>query len=378
MKQRLAEIYTSHFGGSPAVVARGPGRVNLIGDHTDYNQGFVMPMAIEQCVRIAFSPRADQMVRVWSADFGELAEFDLNQLTKGGPSWAEYIKGVAWAIAGAGMELRGWDGVVTGNVPAGAGLSSSAALELAACQAFLHLSQQPLSPREQALLCQRAENHWVGVNCGIMDQLISAAGVAGRALLIDCRTLETTAAPLPAGMSVVVLDTGTRRQLENSNYNNRRGECEDAALRLGVQFLRDVSAARFAALESTLPEPQRRRARHVVTENDRVMAAAAAMGAGDSARLGRLMNESHESLRQDFEVSSPALDLMVGIAREQPGCLGARMTGAGFGGCAVAIVESSAEAHFARTVATVYKRQSGHEPAVYICHAAAGAGIEHL
>jgi galactokinase len=368
---RFAEVY----GHDPAGVWAAPGRVNLIGEHTDYNDGFVLPMAIERAVWMALRPRADARVEVHSLDFAESAAFTLDPLQHGGPPWAEYLKGTAWALEQAGHGLRGWEGVMASDVPIGAGLSSSAALELATARAFAAVGELPWSPGEMARLAQRAENGWVGVNCGIMDQMISAAGQAGHAVLIDCRSLQTRAVPLPAGTLVVILDTATRRGLVDSAYNERRQQCEAAAATLGIAALRDVSSAGLAAAEGRLDPLTFRRARHVVSENERTLAAADCMQRGDAAALGRLMDASHLSLRDDFQVSSPALDTLVEIARARPGCLGARMTGAGFGGCAVALVEAAAAADFTRETAAAYREQSGLAGQFYVTGASAGASI---
>jgi galactokinase len=377
-RERVMREFASRHGAPPAFVARGPGRVNLIGDHTDYNDGFVLPMAIDRAVWIAARPRSDGAVSVHSLDFGETREFDSANEAPGGKGWVEYIRGVAWALRESGRRICGWDGVTMGDVPVGAGLSSSAALELAAARAFATSCDVGWEPEEMALLAQRAENDWVGVNCGIMDQLISAAGEAGHAMLIDCRTLETRAVPLPDDVSVVVLDTATRRGLVGTAYNERRSQCEAAAAVLGVAKLRDVDLEIFERRMAELNSVTRRRARHVITENARVLAAADALAAGDVDTVGRLMNESHASLRDDFEVSRDELDIMADIACNRPGCHGARMTGAGFGGCAVALVDTAATAEFSSYVACEYERATGLRPAIYVCAAAAGASVEIL
>lgn len=374
--EQIAKAFTARFGERPAYVVRAPGRVNLIGEHTDYNDGFVLPMAIDRSVWIALRPRPDGVVHVHSLDFGEDGWFDVGALRKGEAGWLEYLKGTAWVLQEAGHLPGGWEGVVAGDVPLGAGLSSSAALELASLRAFAVASGLPWQPAAMALLGQKAENSWVGVNCGIMDQMISAVGREGHALLIDCRTLDARAVPLPGGTAVVVLDTATRRGLVDSAYNERRRQCEAAARHFGVPALRDVDVATFEAHAARLDPVTARRARHVVTENARTLEAAEAMQAGDAVRLGALMDASHASLRDDFEVSSDALDHMVRLARGAEGCYGARMTGAGFGGCAVALVDAARADAFARSVAAAYARESGREPAVYVCHAADGAAVE--
>ena len=340
--------------------------MNLIGEHTDYNDGFVLPLGIDRGVWIALSPRTDRKVDVWSIDFNEAVHFDLDKLEHGSPAWSEYLKGTASALENAGHRLQGWHGVMAGDVPIGAGLSSSAAVELATARAFAAVSHIDWDPAAMALLAQRAENEWVGVNCGIMDQMISAVGRDGYAMLIDCRSLATRAVPIPAGAVVVIMDTSTRRGLVDSAYNERRAQCEAAAALFGVPALRDVTLEMFEARADELDPMTARRARHVVTENARTVAAAESMTAGDSATLGRLMNDSHRSLRDDFEVSNDALNTMVEIAQHQPGCFGARMTGAGFGGCAVALVERDRASDFATTIAEDYERRTRLTPQIYV------------
>lgn len=374
MRQALQQAFLARFGEAPKHLVRAPGRVNLIGEHTDYNDGFVLPLAIERAVWIALRPRHDRRVQLFSLEFASEGQFDLDHLEKSG-GWLEYPKGVAWALQGAGLELRGFDGVLSGDVPRGAGLSSSAALELAVAKAFHAVSGFAWEPTRMAQLAQQAENRWVGVNCGIMDQLISAAGVAHHALLIDCRSLELTPVPLPSGSKVVILDTATRRGLVDSAYNERRRQCEAASRFFGVAALRDVSLAQFNA--ATRLEPLiAKRARHVISENERTLQAAEAMRQGDSVRLGQLMNASHASLRDDFEVSSAALNTMVELAQAHSGCFGARLTGAGFGGSAVALVAESQSAPFAAEVSANYQRRTGLVPQVTVTTASQGASSE--
>lgn len=367
--------FEQRFHTPPAFVVRAPGRVNLIGEHTDYNEGFVLPLAIDRAVWIALRPRTDRQVFVYSLDFNGSAMFALDELTRRNGGWSEYVKGVAWALQEAGHGLRGWEGVIAGDVPVGAGLSSSAALEMAAARAFAAVSELPWDAASMARLGQRAENEWIGVRCGIMDQMISAAGRAGHALLIDCRSLRTEAVPFPPGTTVVVLDTATRRGLVDSAYNERRGQCESAARVFGVSALRDVSAARFEAECGRLDEITLRRAWHVVTENERTLQAAEAMRRGDAIAVGRLMNASHASLREDFAVSSRELDVMVECGRAHPACLGIRMTGAGFGGCAVALVHSEQAEAFTSTEAASYEAATGIKPVLYVCEATDGATL---
>lgn len=374
-RARVLEAFAQRFGSDAPLLARAPGRVNLIGDHTDYNDGFVLPMAIDHEVWIAFRRTGDGRVRLHSLDFADDAELSLAEPVHA-RGWSEYVQAIAWAMASRGDALAGWEGVAAGDVPVGAGLSSSAAIELAAARAFAAAAGLPWEPTTMARLAQRGENAWVGVNCGIMDQLISATGVAGHAVLIDCRSLATRPVPIPRELAVVVLDTGTRRGLVDSAYNERRTQCEHAARHFGVPALRDVDPATFARRERELDDVTRRRARHVITENARTLAAAEALAAGRLGEAGRLMNESHASLRDDFEVSRRELDEMVRIAAAQPGCHGARMTGAGFGGCAVALVDRTRADAFALATAGAYRREVGGEPAVYVCGAADGASLE--
>ena len=381
-KDQVSAAFVDRFGYPPRWIVRAPGRVNLIGEHTDYNDGFVLPVAIDRAIWIAAASCDDGRVVVHSLNFDERAEFSLDtllgkdgSLNNQGSGWIEYLKGTAWSLQSAGHELAGWEGVLIGDVPLGAGLSSSAALEVATARAFAAAAGLEWDPVEMAKLGQKAENQWVGVNCGIMDQLISAAGRQDHALLIDCRSLETRPVPCPPGAAIVILDTATRRGLVDSAYNERRAQCEAAAAFFGVKALRDVDRQMLQAKASELDDAVLRRARHVITENDRALAAVNAMGNGDLETLGQLMIQSHASLRDDYEVSSDALNAMVDLANAHPACYGARMTGAGFGGCAVAVVESDAADSFTRTVAADYERQTGHNPTLYVCRASSGATV---
>ena len=322
-RERVAAAFNEHFGKAPEWIARAPGRVNIIGEHTDYNDGFVLPMAIDRAVYIAGQSTGVHTVKVHSLDFNETRSFDLADtiaLKPAAGDWLEYLKGTAWALQDAGYLLEGWEGVLVGDVPVGAGLSSSAAVEMATARVFATTSNLSWEPGTMARLGQRAENEWVGVNCGIMDQMISASGQQGHALLLDCRSLEGESVPLPEGVAVVILDTGTRRGLVDSAYNQRRAQCEAAARFFAVEALRDVDEQMFAARACQLDETARPRAAHVISENARTVRAAEAMRVGDAETLGRLMDESHCSLRDDFAVSSPALDAMVASASSQHGC----------------------------------------------------------
>ncbi len=374
-RERALQAFRERFGGEAEVAARAPGRVNLIGEHTDYNQGFVLPIAIEPAAWIAARPRDDQRVRVHSLEFSQTVEFDLADFRREGPPWAEYVRGVAWSLDRSGFRLCGWDGVLLGEVPIGAGLSSSASVEMAVARIFAAFSGLAWDAAAFARLAQRAENEWVGVRCGLMDQMASALGRQGHALLIDFEALTWQTVPLPAGTVVAILDTGTRRALLDSAYNERRSECEEAARRLGVRSLRALSLEALEASGGCLEDMLLRRARHVVTENARTLEAVEAMRRGDAVRFGQLMLASHASLRDDFEVSTAELDRMVALACRQDGCFGARLTGAGFGGSAVALVEGETAETFADRVVAEYQAATGRRARALLTRAADGASL---
>lgn len=386
LQNTVRAAFAEQFGDNPAAIVRAPGRVNLIGEHTDYNAGFVMPLAINRATWIALRPRTDGIVRIHALgrEFAAapIVEFSPADLPTAPPTaeqrvkhWGEYVKGVAWALRGAGHSVHGFDAVVDSDVPIGAGLSSSAALELAIARAFNAIGGWEWDAPTMALLGQKAENQWVGVNSGIMDQMISAAGIAGRALLIDCESLTFTPAPLPPKTVVVILDTATRRELTESRYNERFDEAKAARAFFGGRMLRHVTLDELAAAESALPANVFQRARHIITENARTQSAGAALERGDAVSMGALMNASHASLRDDFAVTNAALDTMAAIAQATPGCYGARMTGAGFGGCAVALIDLDHAGSFAAAVTTAYQTQTGRAPAVYVTEATDGAAI---
>lgn len=373
--EKLVGSFRRNFADDNPRLVSSPGRVNLIGEHTDYNDGWVLPMAIDRALWIAFAPREDDRVEVVAEKYDERATFQLTAFEKSGPRWAAYIKGVAHALQSAGIPLRGWRGVIGSDIPVGAGLSSSAALELAVARVFAAVSAWDWHPHTAARLCRWAETEWVGVQCGIMDQLASAAGVAGSALLIDCRSLEITPVPLPAGASIVVMDTGVTRALAETSYNERHRECVRVAEELGVGSLRDLDREMLCHRRSQLDEHLRRRAWHVVSENERALHAADALRAGDLEYFGELLRGSHASLRDDFEVSCPELDILVRCAERRASCFGARMTGAGFGGCAIACVRSSAVAAFLEQVGSEYSTRAGIELRAWPCRAAHGTTL---
>ncbi len=376
LREFVIEKFIEHFNEQPTWIVRAPGRVNLIGEHTDYNDGFVMPLAIDRQILIALRARDDDRIVLRSLDYDDTLDIVPAELDKPGDAgWGEYVKAVAWALQQQGYSLKGWEGVMTGNIPKGAGLSSSAALELAVAKACSVVADIPWSPAEMAKIGQKAENQWVGMQCGIMDQMISAAGQADHALLIDCRSLESTPVPFPAGTAIVVMDTATRRGLVDSAYNERRRQCHEAAQAFGKEVLRDVERETFDAQAEALTDLQRRRARHVIYENERVFKAMQAMQSHDAKTLGELMYASHVSLRDDFEVSSDELNVIVECARQQPACYGARMTGAGFGGCAVALIQADAGESFLQQVAEEYQQQTGIKPNMYLCQATNGTEV---
>jgi galactokinase len=374
-------LFHDRMGAAPAVVAFGPGRVNLIGEHTDYNDGFVLPMALERGVAVACRARPDRRIRAYAAQPDETQEIPLDALAPGRVAgWLAYVAGVAWALERAGCALPGFDLVLTSDLPIGAGLSSSAALEVATARAIAQIAARPWDPMAMAPLCQQVENEFVGMPCGLMDQLASAASREGSATLLDCRSLETTFVPVPAAAAVVVMDTGVRRALVQSAYAERRAACEAAVtvLRTGapqVRALRDVDQPMLDAARARLDPVVFQRASHVVAENVRPPAMAAALGANDLAAAGRLMNDSHVSLRDLYEVSCPELDLVCELARGHPACFGARMTGAGFGGCAVALVRREGGEAFVREIEQVYRARGPSGEPFFVTRPGGGARV---
>ncbi|RZS52305.1 galactokinase [Sphaerotilus mobilis] len=380
LQQRVLASFTAAYGAAPTSLVHAPGRVNLIGEHTDYNDGFVLPCAIDFHTLVAARPRDDTRVRVVASDFGDRQDSfwldaPIERLSDAEQGWANYVRGMVQALLADGLLLRGCDLAVAGNVPQGAGLSSSAALEVAIGQAFKTLQGLDVDATRLAQLAQQAENRFVGIQCGIMDQLISARGAAGHALLIDCRSLAAQAVHLPDDIAVLIAHSRVRRGLVDSEYNTRRQQCEAAARHYDVAALRDVDTDRLLRDRAGLDDLTFRRARHIVTENQRTLDAAAALAVGDMARMGALMAASHASMRDDFEITVPAIDHLVEILQDVIGRDGgARMTGGGFGGCVVALLpESRVEAAQAALTAR-YRAPGGESATVYICHPSAGAG----
>lgn len=366
IEQRALKAYGEKFGYEPEVVASAPGRINLIGEHTDYNGGFVLPCAIDRRIAVAVGSRGDEL---YSADLDRTRSVE----DDGKGSWADYPRGVAWAIQKAGFEVERFSAAFAGNVPRGSGLSSSAAIEAATALALNALFGFGLDGREMAVLCRRAENDFVGVQSGIMDQYASLLCEAGSALLIDCRSLEAQSVPLEiesAGITLLVCDTRVQRGLADTGYNERRQTCEKVAQSLRFEDLRDAGEEDLATLSGT----GLKRARHVVSENTRVIEAERALAEDDFVRFGRLMYESHSSLRDDYEVSVPELDTFVEAA-EEVGALGARLTGAGFGGCAISLVTAEKVDNLVESTRSRYKEQGFKEPSFYRFLPAAGAQI---
>lgn len=357
------------------IETRAPGRVNLIGEHTDYNDGFVLPCAIAYDTSVFASPRGDRMLTVRSR-LGEPAAFDLDRLPlERRGAWSDYARGMLIELRHAGIDLRGGDLRVTGTVPLGAGLSSSASFEVAVGLALLALAHAQMKPLELARLAQRAEIEHVGTRCGIMDQFTVLFAKAGHVMLLDTRTLDFEAIPLPPGIAIVICNTMVRHDLASSHYNERRAECERAAHLLNVRALRDVSMEQLLHARSRLTPQLFARARHVISENGRVLEAASALRAGDLERLGSLLYASHESLRTDYAVSCPELDAMVEIARTHSATIGARMTGGGFGGCTVNVVRAESAGEFRMYMATEYRLRTGIVPEIYDGTPSAGACV---
>jgi galactokinase len=388
---RVCDEYGDVFGATDQLrLAVAPGRVNLIGEHTDYNDGFVLPMAIDRHVAVAFAPRADRILRVHATAFEQTRQLSLDELEirartepekrSGRGGWFGYVVGVAWAMLGAGKSLRGANLAIVSDVPTGAGLSSSAAVEIGVARALAEVSDLDWDTQAIAQLAQRGEQAFAGVACGIMDQLVVAAAHEGCALLIDCRSLDTRDVPLPTSARIVVFDTGVRRQLSGSAYNERRAACERVvevvrAVTPGVKALRDVDEDLLARVSGSLDPGDVRRATHVIAENRRPAELADAFAANDLRLAGRLMVDSHNSLRDLYEVSSRGLDAIVETAIAAPGCFGARLTGAGFGGCAIALVEAGSIQRVMSAVEAGYEQRTGRLTTGFVCRAAEGASV---
>lgn len=374
----VTRSFSSIFGYAPTHFIQAPGRVNLIGEHTDYNDGFVLPCAINYQMVVAAAKREDNIIRVIAVDYqNEVDEFSLDNTIEFLPNkmWANYVRGVIHFLQQDNYSFHGMDIAISGNVPQGAGLSSSAALEVAIGQTLKTLYQLPISQKEIALNGQKAENQFVGCNCGIMDQLISACGEENHALLIDCRSLETSAVTMPENMVVMIINTNKKRGLVDSEYNTRRQQCEEAAQILNVTALRDATLEDLLAKKTLMSDVVYRRARHVITENSRTLEAADALREGDLTTLSQLMMQSHHSMRDDFEITVKEVDSLVEIVKSVIGDRGGvRMTGGGFGGCVVALVTPDLVDKVIDSVKAQYEAKTGLKETIYVCSASQGAG----
>lgn len=383
--EALQHAFAARFGRPPAVIVRAPGRVNLLGEHVDYNDGLVLPAAIDRAVYIAAAPTGDRTASLYAIDLEQQAAFSLDRLAEKRsldeqplPAWAIYPAGAAWALQEAGLATPGLAAAYTSDVPIGSGLSSSAAVEVGFAVMWGALAGWQIERLRLAQITQRGENAYVGVNSGLMDEFASACGMAGHALYFDTRSLEWQPAPIPAGVALVIADSGVRRSLTHSGYNERRAACEAAVAALQqymphIRSLRDVSTTEFAAYSPYLPEMARKRAEHVVKEIARVQSALTALQRSDMQALGALLYAGHASLRDLYEVSTPELDALVALARSLPGCIGARLTGAGFGGCTINLVRLEAAPAFIAALRDGYAQNTGRQAQVYLCVASQGA-----
>ncbi len=382
--QGIKNTFTKAFGeGGTLIISRAPGRVNLIGEHTDYNDGFVFPMALDFQIVVAARKSDTHSVRIYSADFDQTVEFTIDDpiqldLEK---RWSNYLRGVLAMLQEEGVKLCGMDIAFQGNIPQGSGLSSSAALEVATATMAQKLLGFNIAKPSLAKLCQRAENKFVGMNCGIMDQFISMMGEQGHALFLDCRSLDYKLVPLELGdCRIIICQSGVKHTLVDSEYNKRRQECEQGVAVLSRRFpsikaLRDATMEQLEAVKSELDPIVYCRCKHVITEDERVLASMNALNRGDLKVFGKYMNASHDSLRDDYQVSCPEIDLLVDLAREVKGVLGSRITGGGFGGCTVTLIEARAEAEFSEHIMKNYLAKTGIVPQIYISTAASGAEI---
>lgn len=379
LKNTTESVFRQTFGYDADLTVQAPGRVNLIGEHTDYNDGFVLPCAIDYATVVSCAKRDDRQIRVIAVDCdGEQDIFSLDEPILSHPTqqWSNYVRGVVKHLQQRDPHFGGADLVLSGDVPQGAGLSSSASLEVAVGKAIQTLYHLPLDNVALALNGQEAENQFVGCNCGIMDQLISALGKDNHALLIDCRSLGTRAVPMPDNVAVVIINSNVKRGLVDSEYNARREQCETGARFFTAAKLRDVELSQFAAVEHELDPIVAKRVRHVLTENARTLAAADALAAGDLGLMGTLMAQSHASMRDDFEITVPPIDTLVDIVKQEIGDKGGvRMTGGGFGGCIVALMPTDRVDAVRRAVASQYQRKTGLKETFYVCHASEGTAI---
>ncbi len=378
-RERAVQGFLRAFGSPAQRLSRAPARVNLIGEHTDYNEGFAMPCAIDRNTVVAAAPRDDDVIEVLACDIGEsLGRFRVGEAAdvSDSPQWLRYVQGMVAVLTAQGHAVGGAQLAIAGNVPQGAGLSSSASLEMAIGQALSALNGWQLAPKAMALAGQKAENVYAGCQCGVLDQMSSALGVADHALLLDCRSLDVKPIALPVGTAVLVIDSKIQRGLVDSEYNLRRQQCEAAAKGLGVKALRDVDDSLWSRLGGSLDLVVRRRARHIISDSRRCELMAGAMASGDLREIGRLMRESHWSMRDDFEITVPAIDALAALVQDVIGDAGgARMTGGGFGGCVIALAPQDAVEDIRAAVAADYRSPDGREAEVHVCAASGGAGV---
>jgi len=377
--EAITKTFREQLGREPTMWCRAPGRVDLMGSHTDYNLGYVLTLPIDRDTWVAARPREDRVVRLYSLNLAEAGSFELDSISRApGAAWSNYVRGVASVLQAEGLALKGFDAVIHSTVPLSSGLSSSAALECATATVFESVSGFTLEPVNKARLCQRAENQFVGVNCGILDQYTSCCGRVGCALFLDCRDLSSQAVPLAEGVRVVICDTKFKRELAGSEYGQRRAQCEEGARRLGLGALREISLERYEAREQELPAEVARRCRFIVEENDRVLQIAQALTAGDEVAIRALTAASFKGACELYEIGAPAMLALMEVMLQAPGVIGARQAGAGFGGCMVAFVRSGMVEAFSQSVRLAYQAETGLAPEVYPVEPAGGAEVLNL
>ena len=377
MLEKICDAFENRYDTKPDFVIRAPGRVNLIGEHTDYNEGFVFPMAIRYAQWLAVRSNGQHKVNLYSADVKKKGSFFTDDFSEKQSGWLRYAQGIAWALHSENYPTIGWDGLLLGDLPIGAGLSSSGALDMAIANAFALTGGFSWDGEKMAVLAKKSDNQWVEINNGIMDQMIIANGEKGKAMLLDCRTLQTENHALPSDTVIIIMNTMAKHTLVSSGYNDRFRESMEGAKAFGKKSLRDLSVEEFQTKQAELDDVIRRRVRHVLSENIRTLEAAKYMEENNPEQLGILMNESHASLRDDYEVSCEELDIMASEAQKQYGCFGARMTGGGFGGSAVALVKSELADDFIQNMTRIYEKRTGIEPKIFASGAEQGTSVEY-
>ncbi len=372
---RAASAYRAELAGEPSLIARAPGRVNVIGEHVDYCDGYVLPIAIDRDVVVVAGPRIDDEIQVVATDFGQSVRFNVNDKWGRTFGWQSYVRGVTQLLSQAGVRMQGANLSIAGDLPPGTGLSSSSALVVALTNALLALADTAMPPLQIVELARMVERDYAGVSCGVMDPFASLCGADDRAIFLDCRSLDYQLVPIPPDVRLIATDSGIRRSLHDTAYNDRVRDTKEAASRLGIRSLRDMTPATLADRMDDLPERLQKRARHVVHEIARTHAAADALEHGEVSRVGELLTESHAALRDDYEVSTPELDALVEIARAIPGVYGSRLSGAGFGGCTLSLVAEDAVPEFIARVPVCYHEQTGRTATPHVCRATRGASV---